>query len=326
MSGAGGCPRSIAAPRLGFDPIAETEGSLVLLEHASEHEEIASRRLEKEGYELVGGGECEKCFNETGNIRKGIHVEIETSLIRLLGHLDRRIKVNDAWYPLEIKSFGRFPFDKFVKELFEGYPGYAGQEACYLEAEQKPGFYACINRDNGTLLKYSVPFNGVHVHAKGFTELKITTSFSEIIDKLHEVELYVRDRELPPAKYNEKDCRWCRFKYLCTDTTPEAEIPEADSISLIEAADMWKKGNELEKSGSEMKDIAKATLLSHAKDNNLDKFKVGGVSVSYLGERRNEYFDKDSAIKDVGEDMVLSWYKKGKAWDNVRIIILKEKA
>jgi len=133
MSESYSCPKVLGAQKLGYEPIVRTEASEHSLDYYSQLEAVVAGMLEREGYELEQGGTCLLCQSN------GIHVHIKSFLISLVGHLDRRIKVNGGWYPCEIKTLGRFSFDRFERKGFEEFMEYAGQEACYLEAEGKPG-------------------------------------------------------------------------------------------------------------------------------------------------------------------------------------------
>ena len=323
MSSSGDCPRAIAAPMLGYEPIAETEHGTQLLRHASRHEQLVADYLTEDGYILIDGGLCGKCL-EHGVKRYGIHVEFETILIKVIGHLDRRIKVGDDLYPLEIKSLGRFTFDKFKRYRFEAFPGYAGQIALYMKAENKPSFYAVCNRDTGELLKLSIPYNGEIVQLQGFQGIESPVDPEDIIDKLHLVELSIRDGKLPETTYDEKDnrCRYCRVKYLCLETKEDKEIPDLTLPNLLEAADLFKEGKEYERLAEERIEQAKQVFLNHAQTE--PKFRVGNVSVIYRGERTRNYLSEPELKKLVAEEIIQKAYRESKPYPDISIRILKE--
>lgn len=324
-----GCMRVLSARILGYEPIPRTEAEVRLLKHASRHEGLIVEALRDEGYYLerpVWGREvgvpCPLC---PGEAKYGFHVEIETPLIRLIGHLDAVIKANDdIFYPLEIKSLGRFTFEKFRKNRFDIYSEYAGQEACYLKAKGCPGFYVVGNRDTGELLKYSIPYHTEIAELNGFARLDLPITADTIIDRLHQVEIFAQKGELCEGTLDEKSqqCRWCKYRYLCI--REEKPIQEVQLPTLVEAAELWKEGKKQEQLAEEMLAQAKATFLNYAKENELSKFSCSGVDIKYHGSRVTERLN-EAVIKElVGEDVWRLALKKGKPWDDIRIYILKE--
>ena len=91
MSEAGECPKALAAARLGYEPVPETKDSTILLEHATRCEALAAQQIMDEGYRLEPSSLCQICKEKYGVERYGIHVEIDTLLFTLVGHLDRRL-------------------------------------------------------------------------------------------------------------------------------------------------------------------------------------------------------------------------------------------
>lgn len=331
MSEAGACPTVLAAMQLGYEPVPESEASLRLMRHASRHEELFADDLYSEyGWVLDGGiRPCPKCTVEFDSERYGIHIEIRTQLIRLIGHLDRRAIIIGVKYPVEIKSLGRFTFDKFKRDKFDSFPEYAAQETCYLEAEDRPGLYVVGNRDTGELLKYTIPYNHQSLDLPGFEELELPITYDAIIDKLHRVEFSVKAGELLTGNYSESSdqCRYCRFKFLCLKETVE-EAQEVDTPTLLEASAMYKDGHALEKQGEAMKTTAKDAFLQHAKANNPKfdpvKFKTSIVSVSYRGMKTKRYADEKKMKEVLDEDTLAKCYSESKPYDDVGIYILKE--
>jgi len=351
MSGIG-CQRAIAAEKLGYEPIPETGDSKILLEEATEDEKRVRDRLGKAGIELGStilaplvifeGCCCKQCKEEFGIERFGIHVELTTPLIRLVGHLDDTVvhRGEDyplGWkdYPLEIKNLGRFTFDKFRRNQFADFPEYEAQEALYLAAKDSSGIYAVRCRDNGRMLTYTVG-DGIpdelteklrQVEASEFGRLPKPDA-DKILDKLNWVELNVQDGELPTGEFEEgsNQCRWCKFRFLCLrEEKEEKGVKEESSPSLIESGVQYKEGFELEKQGKEMKESAKLALLSHAKNNKIDKFRIAGlVSVSYLGQAIKKYPDEKLLKELVPEDILKKIYKETKPWEDIRVRILKQ--
>ena len=324
MSETGNCVRALVASRMDYEPMPETKGQLRLLRHASRHEEMFANDIaEEHGITLIAGGLCERC-RELGIERKGIHVEIPTFLYTLVGHLDRRAIINGRQFPVEIKALGRFTFEKFRKNGFEAFPGYAAQEACYLQAEGLPGLYIVGNRDTGELLKYTIPYKGETIKIEGFSELHLPIEFKDIDSKLCAAEVYSRDRVLPDAQFDDKSelCRYCRVKYLCVGEEPK--VLELHQVDLLEAARMWIEGSALEKQAEEMKDGAKDAFLNYARQNKQDKFRTGGISVSYKGEVARRYISEAKAKELLDKEILEKLYVDSKPYPSLYIRILKE--
>lgn len=337
MSNAGACQRAIAAPRLGYDPTPENEGSRVLLEEATEDETRVKRRLAKTGLDLaskhgLGLTACPKCLAEFGSERFGIHVELGTSTIRLIGHLDDKVYFNNEIYPVEIKNLGKLTWEKFRRNQFMDFPEYEAQEALYLAATDSPGgIYAVRCRDNGKMLVYAVGELPIEIIAK--LKQVETSEFGmipkpeagKILDKLNLIELYVQGNELPPAEYKtgNSQCWWCKFKYLCHEEKIDKEVKEETLSNLLEAADLWQQGKALESQAKGWVESAKQVFLSHAKTNKISKYKVGMVSVSYNGTRTKRYVDEVLLKELVAKEVIDKVYKETNAWDDIRIRTIK---
>jgi len=326
MSAMGSCPRVLAAEKLGHEAPPMTSEDLTRLEYYTMCEDIAAKQITNLGYELEPSTLCQTCLEKYGNTRYGIHVEIDTPLFVLLGHLDRRLILPNRRLPVEIKSAGRFIWPKFAKEEFNAFTGYAGQEACYLEAEQSPGIYWVLNRDTGEPLKYIVNDFKNEINLEGFKKITLPVTYEEIIDKLNQVEIAVQYGELPEGEDSD-NCRYCKYGFLCSKA-PKIESEDKTEVikipSLVEAARMYRQGHAMEGEGKSLKETAVISLLSHAKDNNIPKYKVGGVSFSYQGQKQKEYLDSEIIKASVSEEIIRLATKKGKVYDAYTARVLKE--
>jgi len=325
MSEAGGCPRALAAARLDYDPIPDRRDPSLLFKEGRRHEIHIAEDLAEEGYELEDAGECMQCrdeFGETGI--GGHHIEINTPLIRLLGHVDRYLIIGDRRYPCEFKSMGLFPFQKFMKEGLTGYPGYQAQVACYIGFSQAPALYVVKNRDNGKMDRFTIPY-GKEI-LEGHTVQHIPITLDQIIDKLNLVEAFVRTGELPDG-VEATECQWCSFRFLCSEGTGETEekesMPETTETELMEAADLWKEGKKQEAEAKGNIEFAKGIFLQHAQSK--PKFRVGGVSVSYSGSRTRKTLDEKMLRELVDPSIIKKAERTSKPYDDIRIKALEEK-
>ena len=300
-----------------------TSEDLARLKYYSMCEVTAAQQITDLGYELEPSVLCQPCLEKYGNERYGIHVEIETPLFILLGHLDRRMVLPGRKLPVEIKSAGRFIWPKFAKEEFAAFTGYAGQEACYLEAEQSPGIYWVLNRDTGEPLKYIVNDFKNEVNLEGFKKITLPVTYEQIVDKINQVEVAVQYGVLPEGEESD-NCRYCHYKFLCSKVPVEKEgkVETVKLPSLVEAARMYREGHVMEKQGKEMKDAGVFSLMSHAKENNLPKYKTGGISFSYFTKER-KWLDEKIIRASVSEE-IIRLAEKTSSYDSYSARILKE--
>ena len=321
MSGAGECLRALAAERLGYEPLPRTRSDEDRLLYYSRCEALAAAQITDLGYRLEPSSLCQLCKDRYGDERYGIHVEIDTTLFTLVGHLDRRLVLDDNKLPVEIKSLGRFAWQRFAKERFDGFTGYAGQEACYLEAEGMPGIYWVLNRDTGQHLSYIVNDHSNQIKLDGFEKISLPITFNQIMDKLNEVEVCASEGTLPDSIIID-DCRWCRYKYLCIQE--DKNIKEETSSDLVAASKQYEEARELERTANELKQEATQTLLNHSKATKIDKFRVGNISLTYRGQKVRESIDVKTLKLEV-PDLYEKYKKESKPFDDFSIRILGEK-
>lgn len=322
MSGIGACPRVIAAERLGYESMRKhTKEDEERLAHYSRMEAVAAEQIMGLGYVLEIGGHCMKCN------RNGIHVELDTALFSLVGHLDRRIMLTTKWYPVEIKGLGKASWTKFQRTLFLEFPGYAGQECAYLEAEGKPGIYWIMERDSGASLKYIVNDFRNELNLDGFEKITLPVTFAEIEDKLNQIEVLAQDNILPDG-VESGDCWWCGFKYLCVKK--EDKDKDNDKLAkvvtdgaLVTAAEEYKYALELEKTVGEIKEASKDVLLTHSKKNGIEKYRVSGLSVSYRGQKTKRILDQ-TLLQEKHLKVYEACMKETKPFDDYTIRRLKE--
>jgi len=297
MSSVGNCSRVLGAIRLGNRPAPMTKNDLARLQHYSRCEALAAQQIKDLGYKLEEGGECKICH------RDGIHVQIDTSLFLLVGHLDRRLVLGTGTkYPVEIKSLGKASWMRFAKNGFNSFPDYAGQEVCYLEAEQKAGVYWIMERDSGAPLKYTIDYGKISLGLPDFTELTLPITFDQIVDKLNLIEVAVQDGSLPAAEESDS-CFWCHFKHLCVKPEPKGTKAAILTLpSLVDAAQMYTSGLQMEKDGKASKKSGTDILLEHAKISGTDKFRVGNmVSFTYGGQITKKTINKKVLLESLQE-------------------------
>lgn len=322
MSEVGGCSRVLAARRLGYEPTPIPKEEIDQLNHYSQLEAIAAQQIINLGYRIEPSPKCQICLERYSTKRYGIHVEIDLPLYLLMGHLDRRLIINGKSYPVEIKSLGKVSWLKFQKEQFNGFPSYVGQECAYLQAKGVPGIYWIMERDSGKSQKYIVNDFNNELPLDGFERITLPITFDQIEDKLNLVELSVQENQLPEGEESD-GCWFCRYKFLCVKKE-DKELKVEESPVLVEAAESYKTALELEKQAEEMKSVAKDTLLLHSKQNQIEKFRVSGLSVSYRGQRTKTWLDESVIRKSVSEEIIRLATRESKPFDDFSIRRLKE--
>lgn len=328
MSEVGDCPRVLAAKKCGHEAVSQTSEDIQRLNHYTALETVAAAQIKDLGYELESSSLCKACKDLHGNERHGIHVEIDSTLFKLVGHLDRRISINGTWYPVEIKSLGKASWTKFRNSQFKAFPGYAGQECAYLEAEGKSGIYWVMERDSGESLKYIVNYvkDDNLLTLTGFTNINLPIDFSAIEDKLNEIEISVQSSVLPLGWENSDSCYFCGYKFLCVKEEPNNDKTSQNVLNpeLVEAASDYKYAAELEKMAEDIKVGARASLLQYCKQNNVEKYLVEGISVSYRGQRTKVSIDGKLLEKE-NPELYRLCSKSSAPYDDYTIKILKDK-
>ena len=316
MSETGACIKALTAARFGYEPERRTDPDDELrLRYYTRCEALAAAQITDEGFTLEDGGVCPQCED-----RNGIHVEIDSALYKLVGHLDRRLILNGVAYPVEIKSLGRNSWAEFSKYRFERFPEYAAQEACYVEADGKPGIYWVLNRDTGRYLKFIINDLNDELNLPGFEKLTLPTTFEQIQDKLNMVEIYAVDGVLPEVEYDSERCRYCKFVYLCiVKTQDKPDVVDMTGKELTDAATLYREGKKQIDTAEEMVERAKSVLLAYAKQHNMEKFRVLGLSISYRGITSRKYLDEKKLRELVANDILKLAYRDGKSWENLII-------
>jgi len=167
---------------------------------------------------------------------------------------------------LEIKSMSQFEFDRWMKEGFKGFPEYADQITCYMEAtELEEVLYIVKNRSSG------------YEDRRVITEQP--SSLNDIVTKLQEV---TQAKELYPKEFdpNSLECRRCEYKALCA---PEPkELVPIQKARLEHAAQIWREGKRLSLQGNLMIDDAKGVFEQHTRATGIDKWRFAELAINLV--------------------------------------------
>lgn len=309
MSAVGDCARAIGAARLGKESLKNSEYSEIIMKESSRHESWIIEDLRSLGLQIETGGICPVCLDD----RHGIHVQIETPLFDLYGHMDGRVNIENFIFPLEIKAFGRFTYQDWANNKFKSFPYYKSQIACYMKAEQvNTAMYVVKNRDTGQ--KSLNVVGGLRFRDWDTIPFDADEEFNAIIKKLNEIEIFAQDGILVDKVCDYDEYSRCNYRYLCLPQAKE-EIPI--DMSIKDAVDMYKEGSKLSEDGEKLQEQAKLVLLQHMKTNNLEKTRLLGLSLSYGGFKSKQTWDYSSLKKDVTDWQ--KYVKSGKPYEDFRI-------
>ena len=323
MSTVGKCSRVLSAIRLGTEEPKKDAINLHRLNHYTQMEDIAAKQIQALGYKLVEGGKCQSCEDKYNITRYGIHVEIQTPLFLLSGHMDRQLSYKGKLYPIEIKSAGKNSMTKFASQQFNAFPGYAGQECCYLESQKRPGVYWMMDRDTGDNLKYIVNDFNNELDLPGFDKITLPLTFDDLVNKLNSIELDVMDGRLSKAEESD-DCFFCAFKFLCDKEESKKAVIVAEP-QLLDASNQYKKGLNMEKEAKVLKNSAVSTLLAHARNNKINKFRTDILIVSYRGMKTKKWLDEDIIRKNAPADIVRLAERESEPYDDYTIRLSNKK-
>ena len=290
MSSSGYCPKRLSAMQLGAIGAKSPPWLSTSASEGNWHEQRLKQELRDLG--CVIDMEQEELV-------------LDYSEFKLVGHIDGRIKLTGEaldsplfkvsfidirrdeidfaqHFLLEVKSFSYMEWQRWILGLFDAFPWYAAQSACYEEAmKSEVMVYATKDRSNGTRRLYIVRGK--------------RASVPEIFNKLCTVAQFTAQGQLAPAEFNldSIECRrFCAFREaLCSP--PRAII---DSAEIEQAAHDYLQGRAQEHSGKAIADEAKAILVEVAKSKNLDCWQAGNYDIRY-----SSYTRESISIKGLSE-------------------------
>jgi len=291
MSESGRCPKALSAELLGYEP----ESLPAFVEKAAEEGKWHEDRIVSQ---LVHVSDRQK------------ELTLDFPSFTLLGHIDGIYHPNlnnpNSNQLLEIKSMSQYEFDRWMKEGFKGFPNYASQITCYMEAtELKECLYIVKNRSSG--------YEDREVLSEP------PSDFSALINKLTWVEECVDGKHLAESEFDPQsiECRRCEYKALC--------VPEAKELTPVEEADLsaavknWRQGKQLISEGQELVDKARETLENHTRATNILKWRHSGLAILLVHIKEQTTYPKANLLKLFTEEQLEPAGKIKEAYDQLRI-------
>jgi len=280
MSQVGAPPRVLYATRLGMEKLPDPPYLTLAGRESTRHEQWVKEDMREQGYEIEDAEVCPKCLNEFGEERRGLHVELEYELFRLLGHMDGRLPVNSHKRILEVKALGRFNFYRFMQNKFAAFPKYADQLTCYFEAEHSewPALYVVKCRDTGRI-------EPMDTYAP--------SKMQDIVDKLTFIEAHARIGKLVDCECTDWERATCQFRYLCESQDDMMSRPTTEPTDeVLRAIDFFKKyhdtASKMEKIMKDQKEIVKAWM----QDAGIKSASFSGVSGRIYDKKGWKYDNK----------------------------------
>lgn len=261
-SSIGNCPKRLSCHRLGIPPTPRPLALELAAEEGNLHEQSVKNKLRREGYSIVSE-------------QLEYKLSCPSPVFSIVGHIDGKAATRDVLLLLEIKSMSEFQFRKWMKGRWEAFPGYADQLTIYMAMTEICQCLYCVkNRNTGYLDRNIIE--------------QFPSSYAAIIAKLSHIECLALENKCAEANYDpeQSECRYCEYAYLCAKNIPAIE---ASDVELLEAANDWRKGKELEFQSKELLETSSATFLSHAKAIRQKKFTCDKLHVNIVSFIRTTY-------------------------------------
>jgi hypothetical protein len=297
MSSAGKCRRQIGYEVLGYpenDP-TPVEGRNVL-ELGDAAELVLIRRLREEGW-LV----------DLTRWDGGQQLEVSLDNPPRVGHPDGRCRhpelTRNLWVLLECKGMNTYQFQRFLQEGFlRSHPPYLDQVAQYGVALKQAGLVAdpcaavvaALDRDTGRWSYQRVRWE--------------PEVYRRRTEELAEAWTLIARGELPGHDYDGTTwhCspRYCRWSTLCWDGRRPTPQPDTsgdgvldgsaleDAARILEAAQVWREGKELEARGKAMQEGAREVFQQALSRHGAKKLAVGGLVASLVTSTRRSWDEK----------------------------------
>lgn len=285
ISSSGHCPRALSAKLLSYPSKDAPKWLSTAAEEGNLHEDAIKAKLRNSGLQIDDNrNECTICKSKFGTGRKGIHVEYETSLFTLVGHLDGIITENGREFILEVKSMSQYEFDRWMKGRFTAFPYYADQLTCYMNSRNiNFATYIVKNRNSGYIDNTFID--------------KSPSSFSEIIERLTIVVNHVNENKLVECEYQPESlqCHRCSYSSLCL---PEPKVMSVVDIQELQyAIDKRKESKSIIYEQNGLIGRYERTIKDYLLRNNQTKMKFSGWSIALSTGVTTTTYPKDLLIQ-----------------------------
>lgn len=297
MSSAGKCRRQMGYEALGYPESDPTpiEGRNVL-ELGDAAELVLIRRVQEEGWEV-----------DLTRWDGGQQMEVSLEDPPRLGHPDGRCRhpelTNNHWVLLECKGMNAYQFQRFLRDGFlKSHPQYVDQVAQYgaalhqfgLVADPCAAVVAALDRDTGR-------WGYQRVRWEPEVYLCRTMELAEAWRLIVRGELPARDYDGTTWHCSPRYCRWSTLCWDGRRPAPKDAILGEEAIDalaleegpeLLEAAQLWRDGKELEARGKAMEEGAREVFQAALSRHGAKRLAVGGLVASLVSTTRRTWDDK----------------------------------
>lgn len=243
MSESGRCPRALTYQYLNY-PRAEAPTWLTSSANEGKlHELWILDQLRADDIAIYG----EQTF-----------LELVSDLFTLQGHPDAYENDHGIERLVECKSLSQNEYQRWMSQGLDGFPSWAAQITCYMEATGLPLRLVVKNRNTGTIHGLDPRDTGYFFHEPPRDFADITTRLNTVAECVANGELFTSVEYDPDAL----ECKRCPYVTHCVPPPPV--LAEDQERQLFVAVENYRAGKELVDRGGEMVDRAKAILRQYA--------------------------------------------------------------
>jgi len=243
MSESGRCPKALTYQYLNY-PRAEAPAWLTSSAREGKlHELWILDQLRADGIAIYG----EQTF-----------LELVTDLFILQGHPDAYENDHGIERLAECKSLSQNEYQRWMSQGLDGFPSWAAQITCYMEATGLPLRLVVKNRNTGTI-------HGLDPRDTGYFFHEPPRDFADIVTRLNNVAECLMNNEVYAGVDYDPDaleCKRCPFTAHCVPPPPV--LAEDQERQLFAAVENYRTGKGLVERGSDMVDHAKSVLRLYA--------------------------------------------------------------
>lgn len=294
------CKRHLAAIRLSLKRELAPVWLQDFADDGKSWEGIIKDRLRKEGW-IIEDGTCSACTYDDGSPRNGIHGEISDSSLPfiIICHADGKAqhpKYGSEVLGLEVKTKGRFEFDRWMSDGFKAFPTEANQATVEMVALGVGKLVYPVKNRDGRL-------------DRTFVDNPMTrppADIKTILSTLTEVEDFaaeIADNHIPPEdipshlpeswdSYNPQsyECRRCPYIKML-GCVKEPELSKVDEAGLNQAEKDWLLAQELKDKAEELEKNARGIFIAStiAQDRMEQAWKWNNLNILYHTVRASSY-------------------------------------
>lgn len=314
MSSTGWCSRTLSAEKLGVFVRSQPEYLKLAAREGQRHEQWIKEDLEEHGWlstTIAQSPYCGRCG------RSGIHVEIDTKNILLVGHMDDiampHNNPTDVHFG-EYKALGKNTSTLLNLKGVHNHRTYATQIVCYHKASHLPCLYVVKSRDTGKMT------------LKIFDDTNMPFDFDDVLERLTIIEDYVQSGELVPCDADKEGIT----DYSCTGLCDEGDlvkIKDLDGIapeSLKQAVSQWKTAKALEEVSNSMNNESRSIFKAYMGSIAAKSIGLDGVRIAKIADGERTVYEVPEEVQARMEEMKQEYKVKVHRPGYIRVMEVRE--